>query len=305
MKLVLHDVQGHRLAARRGGPASGRPIVFLHGILAGLDAWLPTLPPQIRHGRQWILLSLPGHYPAQFPRDFDARGDISRMFAGILSEALDRLVGRRPVELVGWSTGGFAALSLARHFPEQVAGVMSISGFASGRWHGPMGALQKLAACGPAGRLACKHIVRLIASRPRWYLKTTHGMMYPSVFGRADRMSRKTMARLRVALQRHELSPLLRLIQHFRECDITPQLGDLRTATLIVGGLRDPLIRASQTKQLAAAIPGAALEIVEDVGHFLFLENTRRYWRLLLDWMARDTARTTSIRRAGAAARAA
>jgi pimeloyl-ACP methyl ester carboxylesterase len=305
MRLILHEVRGQQIAARMGGPDPGRPIVFLHGILGSLDVWSPTLPPQIRNGRRWILLSLPGHYPGAWPDGFDSEVNISRMFADALAETIERLVGDRAVELVGWSTGGFAALSLAVHYPERVAGVMSISGFADGHWHGPMGAFQKLAACGRMGRLGCRLILRLVSSHRGLFLRVARRLMCARHFRRNDLVARRTMARLHLALCRHQIPALVDLIQCFPQCNIRPQLSQMRQPALIVGGLHDPLMPASQTKALASAIPGAVLEIVEDVGQFLFLENTRRYWRLLNEWTSRDTAPAVRNRRAGAKLRSA
>lgn len=64
--------------------------------------------------------------------------------------------------------------------------------------------------------------------------------------------------------------------------DRTDQLGSLEVPTLVIHGADDPLIDPSGGRATAAAIPGARLRIVEDMGHDLPLP--------LVDDLAREIA---------------
>ena len=68
------DVEGHHLVALYLNPeAAGEPIVLLHGFLVSVRMWLwPDLDFLREHGPCYAL-SIPGHYPATFPRVFCAR----------------------------------------------------------------------------------------------------------------------------------------------------------------------------------------------------------------------------------------
>lgn len=68
-------------------------------------------------------MSLPGHYPAHFPVRFPFTAE---HLADITHRTIQELVGDEPLILAGVSTGGFMLLNVASHYPEQVAGIVSI-----------------------------------------------------------------------------------------------------------------------------------------------------------------------------------
>lgn len=68
--------------------------------------------------------------------------------------------------------------------------------------------------------------------------------------------------------------------------DVTAQLGAVRAPTLVVVGAADPGTPPSAGKAIAAAIPGARLEIIPDASHQLAIEQAPRFERLLEDFLA-------------------
>jgi pimeloyl-ACP methyl ester carboxylesterase len=284
----LLDVHGHRVAALAGGPSGGSPpVVFLHGILAAPDVWLPTLPAHVRDNRTWFSLSLLGHAPGSLPERLPSADITPDLFADVLAAAIRQLVGRQPVELVGWSTGGFAAINLAARFPQMVAGLFCISAFAKGIWHGPLGLLQRTARCGRAGALTSRTAMRLLAaSRPLHTAAMRRQLRMASQDSSAEAV-RATLNRLHEAMRCHSVAALARLIARIRTFDISACLPRLAVPTLILGGGRDPIIAASHTRALAAAIPNAKLVMLPAAGHFAFLEDTPRYQCLLTEWLER------------------
>src|SRR5262245_25406430 len=153
------QVDGHTLAAVELNPgAAGEPIVLLHGVNMSPQFWC-TDPVFLGHGPCYAL-SLPGHYPATFPSGFRAADLTAATIARVLAAAIPTLVGHRPATLAGISTGGFAALDIAAHVPAVARRLVCISGFAQGRWIGPLGVSQRLARFGPAGRALVKALFR-------------------------------------------------------------------------------------------------------------------------------------------------
>ena len=132
--LCEFNVEGQRLAALPINPgASGEPVILLHGITASVYTWQVNPWPVILEQGPCYALSLPGHYPAQFPPGFRREQLTAEMMARVLTATIRQLAGDRPVTLIGHSTGGFAALDIAAHTPEIAARVVSIAGFARGR----------------------------------------------------------------------------------------------------------------------------------------------------------------------------
>jgi pimeloyl-ACP methyl ester carboxylesterase len=68
--------------------------------------------------------------------------------------------------------------------------------------------------------------------------------------------------------------------------DYRPLLPDIRCPTLVVCGEADLLTPPECSRELAAAIPGARLEILTECGHMLTLEQPARLNALLVGWLA-------------------
>ena len=120
------------------------PVILIHGITSSVDFWHTAQTPIFNDSFPCYFLSLPGHYPAMFPDDFERETLTPEMIANILTQAIRELVGDKKVLLLGHSTGGFSALCIASYCPDMVAGLISVSGFAHGRWIGGLGAMQLL-----------------------------------------------------------------------------------------------------------------------------------------------------------------
>ncbi len=69
----------------------------------------------------------------------------------------------------------------------------------------------------------------------------------------------------------------LRQLDFCLEHDALERLPELDVATLVVAGGRDFLTSVEQGEELAAAIPGARLEVYPDASHALIFEETERF----------------------------
>jgi len=65
--------------------------------------------------------------------------------------------------------------------------------------------------------------------------------------------------------------------------DTSARLRDITTPTLVVHGTADRMLPAANAELLAAAIPGARLELLEDVGHLFWWEQPERSAALVRD----------------------
>jgi pimeloyl-ACP methyl ester carboxylesterase len=68
--------------------------------------------------------------------------------------------------------------------------------------------------------------------------------------------------------------------------DLRPALPALACPTLVVGGLDDQLTPPDCARELAAAIPGAQLQLLPECGHMLTWEQPAALTALLQGWLA-------------------
>lgn len=67
------------------------------------------------------------------------------------------------------------------------------------------------------------------------------------------------------------------------EHDTSARLGDIALPTLVIHGTADRLLPVENGRMIAELIPGARLEIFEDVGHLFFWERPQRSAELILE----------------------
>lgn len=100
------------------GPATGRPVIFLHGLGSNLKFWRYQLDEMARAGHHVFAIDMLGYgksdKPASFPYTMEAMAEVVRAFiARVLPD------GPKPA-LVGHSMGGQLSLSFAIRFPDEL-----------------------------------------------------------------------------------------------------------------------------------------------------------------------------------------
>lgn len=68
--------------------------------------------------------------------------------------------------------------------------------------------------------------------------------------------------------------------------DVTARLTALRLPTLVIVGAEDAGTPVAMAREIAAAIPGARLEIIADAAHLSNIEQPAAFNRLLIDFLA-------------------
>lgn len=282
------EIDGHQLAViAYNEDAAGPPVVLIHGVLASVNFWHPEHVPWLA-GRRWYSLGLPAHYPSKPPEDFDQHAVDAAFFHRIFSQALQQLLGDEPAVLVGHSTGGFAALNLSAHEPERVRAVVSVGGFAVGKFGGVEGLLQRFSLLGPKlgqtlynGGLqgfavqkdVCRWLSVPLANRWRAYLrwpglKPTFEIFFPDT----QQWYKRAM--------RHMFEGIYHL-------DIRAQLPKVTVPVLVIAGEKDPVIPFAHARELEQGLPQVEFKPLAGVGHMPFAEVPDEYEKLLADWLAR------------------
>ena len=96
----------------------GQPVILLHGGLGNSGNWGYQVPALVEAGYQTIVIDSRGH--GRSTRD-EQPFSYDLMSTDVLA-VMDKL-GLEKAALIGWSDGACAALILADHHPERVAGV--------------------------------------------------------------------------------------------------------------------------------------------------------------------------------------
>lgn len=233
----------------RRRPAAGIPLFLINGLGASVEAWEPLT--RLLSGRDIIGIDHPGMGLSSPPNHIMPMTELAEFY----KNALDVLeVGR--ADVLGFSFGGTIAQQLAKDFPEYVNSLI-LAGTALG-----------------LGGFPADPITILTAANPlRHQIPLAREMAAPIIYrGRAGRHPQLFEDEL-AGWEAHRATLLGVSCQvvAMMGWSSLPFLASLKVPTLVLCGDEDPMAKVSNSKQIAALIPGAELKIYEGHGHlFLF-----------------------------------
>lgn len=242
----------------------GDAIIFIHGIGGGRKSWAAQVEA-LAHGFRTVALDLRGYGDS----DVDPGEWQFADFATDVVSVLDELKIHR-AHLVGLSMGGLVTQAVYALHPDRVASmtlaacrpasapVEDGSSFASSR-------LEHMGRPDPTASLADAMVSRLCG--PDAASATREAIRSSMLALRLDNYIK--VVRLRTALK-----PFL-------------ELENVAVPTLVLGGRLDPLAPVAQMTAIAEAIPGSELNIIDDSGHFLNLEQPQEFSALVREFVAK------------------
>jgi pimeloyl-ACP methyl ester carboxylesterase len=227
------------------------PLILLPGLACDAALWRHQSPVLAAGGR-------PVHVT-----DVHTRADsLPEMAALLLAEHPGDLL------LAGCSMGGMVAMEAARQAPHRVRGLALL------------------------GTTARPDTPELVTLRTQAIGEFAQGRVEPLL--RANAMFAFHPAH-QARLVEDYLSMLLRagaqgLIRQNRavmaRADLRPSLGTIARPTLVVGGQDDQLTTPDRARELAHAIPGAELHLIDECGHMLTWEQPAAVTQRLQAWLA-------------------
>ena len=257
--IPLGEVTLHYEAA---GPATGAPIVLLHGLGSSSADWTHQLAPLA--GRHRVLVpDLRGHGRSSRPRGPLTIGAMANDVSALL-----RALQVPPAHVVGLSLGGCVALALALDHGARVRSLTLVNTFARPAPAGPRGVLRMLTrlsllACVPM-RVVAAHVAR-------------------GLFPRADQRELYLAAVASLGSNpRRTYFASMRALARF---DVRSRLGQVRCPTLVVAGDRDATVPLAATMLLSRTIPEADLWVVPDSGHATPADQAERFNAALLTFV--------------------
>lgn len=273
----IEGADGARLWVTEEGPAEAQPIVFTHGW--GLDSTIWFYARHALRSRfRVITWDLPGLGRSKAGPDNGVSLDA---FAANLTRVMD-LAGGKRVVLAGHSIGGMTIQTLVRDRPEllaRVSGVVLINTTHTNPlktivFSGLMQALRR-PLIEPMMHLA--RWLQPLAWLGAWksYLDGTGHAANRLGFGKY--VTRSQLEQTTLLATRNPPGILARGNLAMFRWDATPALPNLTVPTLIIGGDKDIVTKLEASRTIAAAVPQARLEVVEDVNHMGFLERADLY----------------------------
>jgi pimeloyl-ACP methyl ester carboxylesterase len=173
--------------------------------------------------------------------------------------------------LVGSSMGGMLALEAARQAPQRIAGVALLG--TSARADTP-----------ELIRLRSDAIVRFEQGRAEELLRAN--VMF--AFHPAQQRDRALVERyVQMVLRAGTAQLIAQNRAVMARADLRSALPAIGCPALVLCGEADALTPPEHSREIAAALPNARLEIVEGAGHMLTLEQPARVGTLLADWLRR------------------
>lgn len=241
--------------------AGGPSVVLLHGLGSCGADWLLQVEALQPH-YQVLTPDLRGHGDSPMPPGWPGVQEL----AGDVAELLDRL-GLGVAHLVGLSLGGGVALDLAVRRPELVRSLTIVNASAS-----LGGGLRRVP-------VSMVRLALLLAGPMPWLGAWVAQGLFPA----ADQQELRKLAQQRIA--RNSRMNYLKAVLAVLRFDLRKRIGQIRAPTLVVAGDRDRTIPLGAKRALAAAIPGARLELIQGSGHATPLDAPERFNRVLLAFL--------------------
>lgn len=251
------DVDGIRFAYRRFGAATGTPLVFLNRFRGTMDDWDPLLVDALAEERPVILFDNAG-----IGRSSDrTQGTVTEMAQA--AAAFVTAVAQGPVDLIGFSLGGYVAQRLALGYPEMVRRVV-LAGTGPGAGEGILPSKPQV------GPLRSAPHMDLAALRVLFFTGSAAGMRAGD--GLWERTHRRADREPEVSPDSYEQQ--IEAIKHWSTSGgdaAYPELDRLCHPVLVANGHDDVMVPTINSFIMSQRLPNAELVIYPDSGHgFLF-----------------------------------
>jgi pimeloyl-ACP methyl ester carboxylesterase len=270
-----------------GGAASALPtVVLIHGLLVNSTVW-GRLVDQLRGDVRCIVPDLPlGSHSV--PMNADA--DLSPLgLASLIAELLEKL-DLRDVTLVGNDTGGALCQLVCAHHPERIGSLVLVNCDAFENF--PPKAFRPFVKV--LGRVPGALAQLEFFGRSRAVREKSMAMMPLTVDPVPDELLKAWISPLRSRQVRRDLARVLRGISPSYTVDAAQRLRQFKRPALIAWGLRDKFFPIEEGERLAATLPNARLERVEDARTFVQLDQPQRLAELVAGFAAEHQAMRSS-----------
>lgn len=239
------------------GNERGRPILFLHGVSQSLLTWNLQMNSCLADSHRLIAMDLRGHGLSDKPHD--AYTD-SKLWADDIHAVIQSLKLDHPV-LSGWSYGPLVFLDYIRYYGEdQIGGLQIVGGVTK------LGSPEAMSVLTP----------EFLSVVPQ-FLSTDAETVACGLEGllRLCFARRPSSSELYLMLgYNHSVPPYVRQGMFSRSFNNDDLLPKIRRPVLITHGADDAIVKPLVVEQHKAAIRHAQIQLVPNVGHAVFWDDT-------------------------------
>jgi len=264
------SVDGQNIHVVENGSPSGPTLLLIHGY-AGSTSWWDLLVPRLAVDYRVIRVDLLGHGRSDKPADGYAISAQGRLVGSVLIT-----LGVNQVTVVGHSTGGLVATSLAEQRRDLVRGLALID-------TGP--SVDAFLRPGGLGALVSVPVIGQLL----WALRTESTIRkgLSSAFSREVDVSTRIVADVRGMDHRAFTTTPKQAMSYLAQRSLPDRLCELRLPVLVIFGVEDRRWRSSSTTEYAD-VPNVTVELLPGVGHSPLLEEPDRTLELLTTFIARN-----------------
>jgi pimeloyl-ACP methyl ester carboxylesterase len=253
------DLPAGRIHYRERG--SGRPVVFVHGLLVNGDLWREVVPTVAAAGYRCLTPDWPlGSHGAAMKPDAQLRPpDLAALIAAFL-DALEL----EDVVLVANDTGGALTQLVMTQHPQRVGGVVLTNCDAFERFFPPLFAYLKVLPRIPGGLslMAQSMRFRFVRQMPNAFGSLTHRPIPEDVMA-------SYVLPVRLPEIRRDVAKVLRGVNKRYTIEAAKALPSFRRPVLFAWGLDDKAFRIAEAQRLAQLLPDARVVPIEDARTFV------------------------------------
>ena len=251
-------VDGYRMHYLAMGPASGPPVILVHGLGGRAEDWWNVAPVLAQAGFRVYMPDLIGFGRSQQPADFSYS---IRDQATVVVAFMDTL-GLKQVDLGGWSMGGWIVQLVASGHPERVSRLILIDSAGLNikpSWDTNLFVPTSPQELDELDALLMPHPPSIPPFIARDYLRN---------FRRNGWVIKRALAAMKTGQ------------------DVTDNLlPQLKMPVLIIWGSLDQIVPVDQAKTMRKLIPQSQLDVVPGCGHMVPLQCSAEMDRTALQFI--------------------
>lgn len=269
------------ISVLEAGPESGTPVVCIHGVPTGAELWRGVLKRLGDAGFCAYAPDMPGYGRTRLHDGGDYSLAGAAEFVASWMQALDIV----PAVIVSHDIGGGVLQILAFRHPELVDQMVFSNAIVGDSW--PVAPIRLLIWTARMGLLPFIGASGIYHFEPYLNYSLRRTFADPALAGRMDFRQRIFFDSKMISAEgRHAFAAHLRSLSNSQTLDVEKSLGELDMPVLLLWGLKDPYQPWNGPgERLNRIFPRAAVEFLEDAGHFLMLEKPDAYAERLINWL--------------------